>query len=101
MRVEYKSTALRDLQNLNDYISKELKNRTAAKKLIAALLKAGSLLAENPYMGAALQERFEIETDIRYLVVKRHLIFYQVTDSTVSIIRIIDGRRDYMALLFG
>ena len=60
MRVSYKRAAVKDMEATRDYIAGQLKNPKAAKKLMTALLKAISLLADNPYMGAALAEKFEI-----------------------------------------
>ena len=72
-------------------------------KLMTALLKAISLLADNPYMGAALAEKFEITIDVRYFVVSKQLIFYHVDEknSTIEILRVLDGRTDYLSVLFG
>ena len=75
MRVSYKRAAVKDMEATRDYIAGRLKNPKAAKKLMTALLKAISLLADNPYMGAALAEKFEIDTDVRYFVVSKQLIF--------------------------
>ena len=69
MRVSYKRTAIKDMETTRDYIAGRLKNPKAAKKMMTALLKAISLLADNPYMGAALAEKFEITTDVHYFVV--------------------------------
>ena len=60
MRVSYKRAAVKDMEATRDYIAGRLKNPKAAKKLMTTLLKAISLLADNPYMGAALAEKFEI-----------------------------------------
>lgn len=84
-------------------ISGQLKNPKAAKKLMTALLKTISLLADNPYMGAALAEKFEISTDVCYFVVSKQLIFYHVDEenSVIEILRVLDGRTDYLSVLFG
>ena len=94
MRVIYKRTAVKDMEATRDYIAGRLKNPKAAKKLMTALLKAISLLVDNPYMGAALAEKFEITTDV---------IFYHVDEehSTIEILRVLDGRTDYLSVLFG
>ena len=57
----------------------------------------------NPYMGAAPAEKFEITTDVRYFVVSKQLIFYHVDEehSTIEILRVLDGRTDYLSVLFG
>ena len=103
MRVIYKRTAVKDMEATRDYLAGRLKNPKAAKKLMTALLKAISLLADNPYMGAALAEKFEITTDVRYFVVSKQLIFYRVDEenSTIEILRVLDGRTDYLSVLFG
>ena len=93
MRVIYKRTAVKDMEATRDYIAGRLKNPKAAKKLMTALLKAISLLVDNPYMGAALAEKFEITTDVRYHVDEEH--------STIEILRVLDGRTDYLSVLFG
>ena len=100
MRVSYKRAAVKDMEATRDYIAGRLKNPKAAKKLMAALLKAISLLADNPYMGA---EKFEITTDVRYFVVSKQLIFYHVDEEsgTIEILRVLDGRTDYLSVLFG
>ena len=94
MRVIYKRTAVKDMEATRDYIAGRLKNPKAAKKLMTALLKAISLLVDNPYMGAALAEKF---------VVSKQLIFYHVDEehSTIEILRVLDGRTDYLSVLFG
>lgn len=103
MKIVYKSAAVRDLQASRDYIAHRLKNPKAAQKLVTAVLKAASLLADNPCMGAALAEKFDLVTDARYFVVSKQLLFYRVDkqQNTVEVLRILDGRTDYLAVLFG
>ena len=93
MRVSYKRAAVKDMEATRNYIAGQLKNPKAAKKLMTALLKAISLLADNPY----------IATDVRYFVVSKQLIFYRVDgeNDTVEILRVLDGRTDYLSVLFG
>jgi len=102
MRIEYKRAALCDLQQTQDYIANTLKNKPAAHKLVSSVLHAVSLLADNPRMGTALNSRFDVDSDLRFLVVSKQLIFYQIVDDDlISIVRILDGRRDYLPILFG
>lgn len=101
MRIEYKRTALRDISKTHDYIQDVLKNRKAAQKLVNSILQAVSLLKDNPEMGTRLDSKYDVDTDIRFVVVVKQLIFYQITNADlISIIRVLDGRQDYMALLF-
>lgn len=102
MRIEYKRAALLDLQQTQDYIANTLKNKTAAQKLVSSVLHDISRLEGNPRMGPALNSRFEVDSDLRFIVVAKQLVFYQIVDDTlISIVRILDGRRDYISILFG
>ena len=40
-----------------------------------------------------------METDLRFLVVEKYLIFYRVTGETVEVTRIINGRTDFFSTL--
>ena len=102
MRIEYKRTALLDLRQTQDYIANTLKNKPAAQKLVSSVLHDVSLLAHNPRMGTALNSRFDVYSDLRFIVVSKQLVFYQVVnDDLISIVRILDGRWDYLSILFG
>ena len=51
-------------------------------------------------MGAALAEKVGRETDLRYLISGKYIVFYRVGRESISIIRILDGRINYMRVLF-
>ena len=102
MRIEYKRTALLDLQQTRDYIANTLKNKPAAQKLVSSVLHDISLLAHNPKMGTALNSRFDVDSDLRFIVVYKQLVFYQIVDEDlIFIVQILDGRLDYLSILFG
>ena len=85
-----------------EYIAETLGNKRAAQKLVASILKAISLLEENPMMGVSMKAKFEIKTSIRFFVVAKHLVFYEIIeDNMLSILHVLDGRQDYLAILFG
>ena len=101
MKVLFKKTALDDMQATQRYISETLGNGAAAKKLTRRIYDAIMLLADNPYMGTELCRKFAVETDLRFLVVAKQLVFYRVVaDNHIEVTRVLDGRQDYMALLF-
>ena len=59
------------------------------------------LLADNPYMGAALAGKYPVETDLRFLIVSKHLVFYRVVDDKhIEVTRVLDGRQNYLSILF-
>lgn len=102
MKIQYRPAAIADLSSTAESIQKQLHNPNAAEKLRADVLHGISRLSEAPEMGPLLRSRYEeIESDIRFLVVRKQMVFYEVHDQSVEIIRILDGRTDYLAQLFG
>ena len=69
LRIEYKGAALRDLAQKKEYLETVLKNKRAAQKLAAAVLHTVSLLKSNPHMGAELRGKYDVDTDLRFLIV--------------------------------
>ena len=51
-------------------------------------------------MGASLQSKTGRETGLRFLVCGNHIVFYKADDGSISVVRILDGRTDYMKYLF-
>lgn len=101
MKVLFKKTALDDMQVTERYISETLGNGMAAKKLTQRVFDAIMLLEDNPCMGTELRRKFGMETDLRFLVVAKQLVFYRVVeDDHIEVTRVLDGRQDYLALLF-
>ena len=42
-----------------------------------------------------------METDLRFLIIARQLKFYRIVNELISVIRVLDGRQDYMAPCLG
>ena len=102
MRILYCPAAIADLKRTCDYLRQTLKNPGAANTLSARVLRSISLLREKPFMGAPLSAKYdELQTDGRYLIVSKQLVFYEVLEDRIEILRILDGRTDYLAQLFG
>ena len=52
-------------------------------------------------MGTAHNSRYDVDSDIQFFVVSKQFVFYQIVDnSLISVIRILDGRQDYISILF-
>lgn len=102
MKVCWRPAAIADVQDILSYIKNRLKNPSAAKALRARILDSVALMQENPYMGALLCDKFDLgeEVKYRYLIVSKRIIFYEVTDNVIEIIRVLDARTDYLNVLF-
>lgn len=89
-----------DMEEIGDYISRELCNPEAALNMIRRLQATMAPLRDLPEMGAPLLAAGQQGVFYRYLVCGGYLIFYHVDADTVYIDRVLYGRRDYLSLLF-
>ncbi|MCC8181949.1 MAG: type II toxin-antitoxin system RelE/ParE family toxin [Clostridiales bacterium] len=101
MILRYTPAARADLADTRDYIENTLKNPGAAQNVTMQILKHCSILKEQPFCGGDLAAKTGRDTDMRFLVCGKHIAFYRVQDETISVIRILDGRTNYMRELFG
>ena len=99
-RLHYSAEALRDLDEIWDYIVSELSNPTAAERIVSQILDSVDRLSVFPEMGAPLLVSGKQSVPYRYLVCGHYLIFYHLEAERVLVDRVLYGRRDYMALLF-
>ena len=53
-------------------------------------------------MGALLSLEFDLNETVqyRYLIVSKQIVFYEVIENTIEIIRVLDARTDYLSVLF-
>ncbi len=101
MIIRYKNAALRDIQQKQDYIANVLKNKKAAQNLVSSILRTVSQLMDNPMMGVPLNSKFDVDSDLRFFIISKQLAFYRIEDeSVISVVRVLDGRQDYMSILF-
>lgn len=93
--------AANDLREIKQYISAELKNPTAAVRVVERITKSIRVLQNFPAAGVSLESKTGYSTDYRMLVSEKYLVFYRVNGDIVSIIRVLNGRQDYLRILFG
>lgn len=100
MKLEFTEDALDDLLNMRDYIAGNLKNPMAAERLMRDVVDGCQQLKRFPHMGRALPEMDGNKPKHRMLVVRNQVVIYIVREDAVRISRVIDGRTDYMKVLF-
>jgi plasmid stabilization system protein ParE len=93
VRLVWREEAESHLQAIFDYISS--RNPRAAEAYLEDIVGACDRLRSFPASGRKYDDRY------RVLIVRNHLVFYQqdADAASVSIVAIIDGRRDVMAAL--
>lgn len=99
-RIYYSPEALKDLEEICDYITEVLCNLTAANKIVERILKKIDLLEDFSEMGTKLTSLIGIENDYRFLTSGNYLIFYRAEEENVYIDRVLYGRRNYLKILF-
>ncbi len=90
-----------DLLKIAEYIAKELREPANARKLVGKIKEAVISLAEMPARHATVADERLAAQGIRKLPVENYIVFYVVSEKegTVTIIRILYGRRDWEHLL--
>jgi addiction module RelE/StbE family toxin len=100
-KISYSGEAIRDLEQIGDYIAEQLKSPQAALNTVNKIQNKIDILVNFPLIGAPLSSITDITTDHRFLVCGNYLAFYRPQDDMVLIDRILYGRRDYLAILLG
>ena len=98
MKLRYTPAAIADLEEIKSYIADTLLNPDAAANLMASIAAACALLKDQPLLGPELCHKLHREIDERFLIHKKYMIVYEVTDA-VSILRVLDTRIDYLNVL--
>ena len=90
-----------DLQNAAFYIANNLKNKTAANRLLDAVEKELSSLCDMPERNPLVRDSFLASNGVRMQMIKNYLAFYVIRkeNSSVTVLRIVHSRRDWITIL--
>lgn len=99
--IYFSPESLTDLTDIQTYIREELGNPQAADRTVADVLQQIQTLSAFPERGTPLSSIVAIATNYRFLVCGNYLVFYRFENASVSVVRILYGRRNYMQILFG
>lgn len=91
----------RDLKRIREYIAIELKNPDAARKICQSIKNDLRILQDYAKAGPSFEAMMGIPTTLRYLVCGKYIAVYDIDGRTVRVARILDGRQDYLRILFG
>lgn len=101
MKLKFTPRAMNDLTAIRRFIREEYGNPKAARRITGSIYAQCASLKQFPQSGTALSARFDIDTDVRYLVCEGYMIFYRVEGEFVSVGAVIHGKTDYLQILFG
>ena len=91
--IRYLATAVRDLEDIFDYIAKD--RPAAAVSLLDKLDHTISQLADFPEMGVVPKDDHLKRLDYRLLIIENYLVFCVIKFETIQIRRIIHGAKQY------
>ncbi|MDD5707445.1 MAG: type II toxin-antitoxin system RelE/ParE family toxin [Kiritimatiellae bacterium] len=97
--VRFTPQAVADLEEIKRYISDDLSNPQAAADLVAFVFSRIRGLVSLPRTGARLRTEISMLRVYRFIQCKNYLVFYRIEKQSVSVIRILYARRDYLGLL--
>ena len=100
-KIIYSGAAIKDLEQIGDYIAQQLKSPQAALNTVNRIQDSIDKLDYFPLIGAPVASIIKIDTDYRFLVCGNYLAFYHQLENDVMIDRILYSRRDYLTILFG
>jgi toxin YoeB len=81
--------AQEDKKEIFKYWTQRNKSNRYSKKLNQLFKEAILLLREHPYIGRPTDD-----TSVRIKIVKEYLLIYEVTETSINILSIWDGRQD-------
>ena len=81
--------AQKDKKEIYKYWSERNKSNRYSQKLNQLFKEAIQLLREHPYIGRSTDD-----DSIRIKIVKDYLLIYEVTETSINILSIWDGRQD-------
>ena len=99
--LRYSPEALKDLDEIWEYIHSDLCNPDAADHTVNAILDKTESLRDFPYSGAPLDTISRIRSEYRFVQANNFLAFYRVEGGIVYIDRILYARRDCLRILLG
>lgn len=99
-KLHYTDRARRDMDEIWDRIAGEYQNPAAATVVIDRIMDDIDTLGDFAEIGPLLSSIADVESDHRFLVSKKYLTFYRVCGRDVYIDRILNGRTDYLRILF-
>ena len=99
-KVVFSPLAQADMDETAGYMENILHNPAAARRFVENMKRQTLALREFPKMGTRIYNE-DSKTDYRRLVCGNYIAVYHIMADAVYIDRVLYGRRNYLALLFG
>ena len=97
LAVVYSKEARQDLHSIFDYI--RLFRASSAEDFLSVVDRAVGRIAALPRSGPAARDKKLKVRGYRYIAIGEYLLFYRYSNTTVTVLRFVHGRRHYVPLL--
>ena len=97
--INYSPKALQDLDEIWEYISKDLFNPEASENVVTSILDAVDVLGDFPESGAPLEPHINLDSPYRFVTSGNYIAFYRFEENTVFVDRVLYQKRNYAKLL--
>ena len=96
--IEFTEDARDEIREIYEYISKNLVNEDAAKRLMRKMRKNVMDLAESPKIYAKIKKKDRMKREFRRMVVDNFIVLYTIDENkkTIYISHMYYGRRNYL-----
>lgn len=100
-KIEITEPAENDLYQIGHYISEELLEPDAAKSIVKKIAEAVLSLEDMPLRNKKVADEKLALLGIRRIIIDNYIVFYIASEEkkTVTVIRILFGKRDWINLL--
>ena len=97
--IRYSKESKQDLVDIKKFIKYNLQEPNIADKLITKIRKEINKLLDDPEIYQTIDDDFIKRLEIRKILVDNYIVFYKIKNTTVEIVRIMYGRRNWIKLL--
>lgn len=99
-KIQYSPLALKDLDDIWDYIINELMNLSAAENTVNGIMDMIDGLDGFREIGSRLLFDKGLDSGYRFNIFKNYMAFYHIQAELIYVDCVMYGKRDYMKVLF-
>lgn len=89
----------RDLSEIVFYQQELGTHVSNIRKFLDKIYTAFEFLQTTPLLGQSLESKIDAPTNMRFYLVDRHIIFYEIIDDVIEVTRVISEKKDYIHIL--
>ena len=101
MTIHYSEDFISDLDELQSVYENVMQTPTTGNELLSRIFEICDIIEKFPLVGIDFGETRGEGEPYRMMICEEYLLFYTVVDGEPIMLRVMDGRSDYMRALFG